>query len=89
CRSFLIQELATVPANGVVLVLGRLAHDSVVRALGSTLSQMPFRHAGELELSDQRTLVSSYHCSRYNPQTRRLTQSMFNDVFSRVRELLS
>jgi len=89
CRSFLIQELATVPANGVVLVLGRLAHDSVVRALGATLSQMPFRHAGELEMPDQRTLVSSYHCSRYNTQTRRLTQSMFNDVFSRVKELLS
>ena len=89
CRSFLIQELATVPVNGVVLVLGRLAHDSVVRALGFTLSQMPFRHAGELKLTDQRTLVSSYHCSRYNTQTRRLTQAMFNDVFSRVRELLS
>jgi len=89
CRSFLIQELATVPVNGVVLVLGRLAHDSVVRAFGFTLSQMPFRHAGELKLPDQRTLVSSYHCSRYNTQTRRLTQAMFDDVFSRVRELLS
>jgi uracil-DNA glycosylase len=50
---------------------------------------MPFRHAGELKLPEQRTLVSSYHCSRYNTQTRRLTQAMFDDVFSRVRELLS
>ena len=89
CRSFLIQELATVPVKGVVLVLGRLAHDSVVRALGFTPSQMRFRHAGELTLPDQRTLVSSYHCSRYNTQTRRLTQAMFNDVFSRIKELLS
>ena len=89
CRSFLIKELVTVPVNGVVLVLGRLAHDSVVRAFGFTPSQMPFRHAGELKLPDQRTLVSSYHCSRYNTQTRRLTQAMFNDVFSRVRKLLS
>ena len=68
CRDFLVHELETVPANGVVLVLGKIAHDSVVRTFGLTPGALPFRHAGEHAIPGGRTLLSSYHCSRYNTQ---------------------
>ena len=88
CRPFLIEELGTVPEGGVILALGKLAHDSVVRALGMRVSEVVFGHASEYRVSDGRTLLSSYHCSRYNTQTGRLTGEMFENVFSRAQELL-
>ncbi len=89
CRTFLINELEAVPPEGVILALGKVAHDSVVRSLGLSVGSLRFQHAGEYALPGGRTLVSSYHCSRYNTQTGRLTTDMFDRVFLRVKEILS
>ena len=89
CRTFLINELDAVPPKGVILALGKVAHDSVVRGLDLSVGSLRFQHAGEYALPGGRTLVSSYHCSRYNTQTRRLTTEMFHRVFFRVKEILS
>ncbi|MEK9941986.1 MAG: uracil-DNA glycosylase [Gammaproteobacteria bacterium] len=89
CRLFLSEELKTVRKGGVILTLGKISHDSVLRALGLSVSALPFRHLGEYSLPQDRILLSSYHCSRYNTQTGRLTQKMFDAVFRRARELIA
>jgi uracil-DNA glycosylase family 4 len=88
CNAFLSAELTAVRPGGVVLALGRIAHDAVLRACDASLAQHRFAHGAEHSLGE-RVLVDSYHCSRYNTQTRRLTASMFRDIFVRVRELLA
>lgn len=87
CNPFLAAELATLPPGGVILALGTLAHNAVLRALGLRIATHRFGHGAEHELGHT-TLVDSYHCSRYNTQTRRLTPDMFRDVFQRIRSLL-
>jgi uracil-DNA glycosylase family 4 len=87
CNAFLRSELQTVPAGGVVLALGKIAHDAVLRSLAEPLARRRFAHGAEHRLGDL-TLLDSYHCSRYNTQTRRLTESMFRAVVARARELL-
>lgn len=87
CNVFLNTELNTLPDGAVIFALGKIAHDAVLRSLGRTLSKYPFGHATEYKL-DGKWLLSSYHCSRYNTQTKRLTAKMFNAVFVRARELL-
>lgn len=90
CRDFLTAELRTVRTGGVLLALGRIAHESLLRALGLRLQQFPFGHARVHELETaQLRLVDSYHCSRYNTQTGRLTEAMFDQVFLSVRALLA
>jgi uracil-DNA glycosylase len=71
----------------VVLALGAIAHGAVLRALGVRPSQMRFGHAAEHALPGDRVLVDSYHCSRYNTNTRRLTAEMFRNVVRRASEL--
>lgn len=88
CNRFLAAELARTPDSSVLMALGTIAHNAVLRAFGLTLSHHKFGHGNEHPLPGQRTLVDSYHCSRYNTNTRRLTQSMFDDVFGRVAALL-
>jgi len=88
CNQYLAAELATLPAGAVVLALGTVSHGAVLRALGLKLSGYPFRHGARHRLPDGRTLLDSYHCSRYNTQTRRLTPAMFNAVFRKARALL-
>ena len=73
----------------MVLALGKIAHAAVLRALGLRLSDYPFGHAGVHQVSDDLCLVDSYHCSRYNTQTRRLTPEMFAHVFRLVRQLMN
>ena len=84
CNRFLAAELAGLPAETTVLALGQIAHQSVLRALGLKLRDYPFAHGSDYCLPDGRRLVSSYHCSRYNTQTRRLTPEMFAAVFSLI-----
>jgi uracil-DNA glycosylase family 4 len=84
CRQFLIATLETMPRLRAIVALGRIAHESTVKALGVRAAAAPFSHgavhqAGELRLYD------SYHCSRYNTNTRVLTPEMFRSVFARVR----
>jgi uracil-DNA glycosylase family 4 len=88
CNSFLSRELETVAQGGVVLALGAIAHQAVLRACELKPTSLKFGHAREHPLPAGRHLLDSYHCSRYNTQTRRLTTDMFENVFRRARELL-
>jgi len=88
CRPFLIETIDAMPALGAVLALGRIAHDSVVSILGVRKKDMPFGH-GAVHVTDRGfALHDSYHCSRYNTNTRVLTESMFRDVFAGIRSRL-
>jgi len=87
CNAFLAHELASVPPDGVVLALGKIAHDAVLRASSLKVSAMKFGHGAEHELPSGLRLVDSYHCSRYNQNTRRLTVEMFHQVLARAVEL--
>ena len=83
CRPHLGAALAALPRARVVIALGRIAHESLVRALGGKPSQARFGHGAEHRLADGRVLIDSYHCSRYNTNTGRLTPEMFEAVFAR------
>jgi uracil-DNA glycosylase len=87
CNDYLRAELQQMPRARVILALGAVAHAAVLRAGGLTLSAHRFAHAAEHALDNDRVLLDSYHCSRYNTQTRRLTTSMFEEVVGRAREL--
>lgn len=89
CNAFLKTEIRGLPDDAVVLALGGIAHQAVLRALGLKLSAYPFGHAARHRLPDGRTLLDSYHCSRYNTQTKRLTTKMFEDVFRSAGRLLA
>lgn len=87
CRSFLMAEIAAMPALGTILTLGRVAHDSTCRALGIRPADLPFGHGScwQAEVGGRSLrLISSYHCSRYNTQTGRLTDAMFADIFRMI-----
>ena len=84
CNPYLAEELRTSPDVKVILALGLVAHKAVLMALGLKQSAWAFGHGTCHDLPDGRTLVDSYHCSRYNTQTRRLTAESFQDVFRLV-----
>ena len=84
CNAYLAADLRTVPEGGVVLALGRIAHDATLRALGLRAAEFPFAHNAAHPLTGERLLVDSYHCSRYNTNTGRLTAAMFDDAFKTV-----
>jgi len=88
CNRYLQAELHSLQGPAVVLALGKIAHDAVLRALHLRLSAHPFGHGHEHQVTGDICLVDSYHCSRYNTQTRRLTPEMFANVFSRVRQIM-
>ena len=88
CNSYLQQELANLAAGGVILALGGIAHKAIISALGLKQVDHPFSHGAEFVVDGDRHLIDSYHCSRYNTQTRRLTEPMFQQVFERARELM-
>lgn len=87
CRPFLSSRIKASSRVAAILALGSIAHDSVLRAHGLKPTFSKFGHAVETELPTGKTLVSSYHCSRYNTQTRRLTTEMFEAVMARAKEL--
>ena len=88
CRQFLAAELAQFRPGSVVIALGSIAHKSVVAAFGLRQKDYVFAHAAEHKMQNGVTLIDSYHCSRYNTQTRRLTDEMFEQVFARAKEML-
>lgn len=88
CSHYIDAELAQSPHDAVFLALGSIAHTAVLRAFGLKASSYPFAHAAEHVLPDGRILLDSYHCSRYNTQTRRLTEAMFVKVFWKAQQLL-
>jgi len=87
CNDFLRAELQQSRRARVILALGAIAHMAVLRACGLPNGAHRFAHAAEHSLSGDRVLLDSYHCSRYNTQTRRLTTSMFEGVIGRARDL--
>jgi uracil-DNA glycosylase family 4 len=89
CNRYLQAELDRLQRPAVALALGKIAHDAVLRALQLRLSAYPFGHEHVHHLPGNLCLVDSYHCSRYNTQTRRLTPQMFANVFSRVRRIMA
>jgi uracil-DNA glycosylase family 4 len=88
CNSFLEKELDGLASGAVVVALGSIAHNAVIKARGLRQKAYPFGHNNLHLLPDGLQLIDSYHCSRYNTQTRRLTSEMFHAVFARARELL-
>lgn len=86
CNSFLAQELAVLPQGGAILALGTIAHEAVLRASGVKVKDFKFGHNARHVLPNGATLYDSYHCSRYNTQTKRLTVSMFHQVFESIFE---
>lgn len=86
CRPFFLGAMAHYSHLKVILALGHIAHQTILRAFGITLSSMPFKHGAAYQLSPEIQLVDSYHCSRYNQNTRRLTEDMFEDVFAKIIE---
>lgn len=86
CNSFLAAELSGIR---LIIALGGIAHRAVIKAKGLKQGRHKFGHAAEHALGDGSLLLDSYHCSRYNTQTKRLTESMFNGIFERANELLT
>jgi uracil-DNA glycosylase len=84
CNGYLQVELACLPTGAAVLALGQVAHAAVLMALGLKSGAYPFSHAAVHDLPGHRRLYDSYHCSRYNTQTRRLTPEMFEAVFAGI-----
>jgi uracil-DNA glycosylase family 4 len=87
CRNFLKAAIAGMPNLAAAVLLGRVAHESTVRALGHSSASLPFSH-GAKHTAGPLTLFDSYHCSRYNTNTGVLTPQMFQDVFAAVRRHL-
>ena len=84
CNPFLASELEALPKEAAVLALGSVAHGAVLRALGLRAKDFSFSHGVEHGLPNGIKLYDSYHCSRYNTQTKRLTEAMFHDVFRAI-----
>lgn len=87
CRKYLVAELDRMKKMKAIVALGKIAHDSAIRALDGKLSQYKFAHGAKHEIGGY-TLFDSYHCSRYNTNTGRLTPKMFRDVFKSARKLI-
>ncbi len=87
CRPFFASRYAALPNLKVFFALGSIAHETILRAHGMKPTDAKFAHGAEAELPGSRLLVSSYHCSRYNTQTRRLTAEMFETAMKRARDL--
>lgn len=91
CRPFLASRIAALPRLEAILCLGKISHDNTLRALGQRLKDASFGHGATADLDGPNgplRLFDSYHCSRYNTNTRRLTEAMFEDVFADIRAYL-
>jgi len=86
CNEYLAEELAQLPPGGIAIALGLVAHNAVLKALAVRKASYKFAHGSDFTLPNELRLLSSYHCSRYNTNTKRLTPDMFADVFRLARE---
>lgn len=89
CNGYLRAELQTLTGKLVILALGRIAHEAILTAMDLKKSLYPFAHNALHQLDEQRYLLDSYHCSRYNTQTRRLTEPMFRQVFASAKSIIN
>jgi len=91
CNAYVAEELSVLPGGAAVLALGTIAHQAVLMALRLRKSEFSFGHGARHQLPGELTLFDSYHCSRYNTQTKRLTEAMFEavigDIANHVRTL--
>lgn len=81
CRNFLIEEIKAMPGLKTIISLGLISHNAVLKTLGHKISAFKFAHGARHDVGRGITLLDSYHCSRYNTQTNRLTTEMFEAVF--------
>lgn len=88
CRPFFAARLANLPKLRIILALGRIAHDQTLTTLGKRKALFPFAHGARHELAPGLALYDSFHCSRYNTNTGRLTTQMFHAVFAAIRQEL-
>lgn len=88
CRPFLTERIAALPHLAAIVALGRIAHDSTLTALGARKVSFPFAHGARHAVRPGLALFDSFHCSRYNTNTGRLTPDMFRAVFAAVKEHL-
>ena len=84
CRPYLMEAIASLPQLTTFIALGKVAHDSLCRSFGVPLNQAKFAHGAVHRLPDGKRLIDSYHCSRYNQNTRRLDAAMFEAVFAKA-----
>jgi uracil-DNA glycosylase family 4 len=89
CNRYLSAELKQLPQGALILALGTIAHQAVLLATGSKRSAFAFAHGAHHQLDGGLTLVDSYHCSRYNTQTRRLSAAMFESVFAGIAAIIA
>ena len=88
CRQFLEHRIRALPQLTSIVTLGKIAHDSTIKALGGRLKNHPFGH-GNTTVIKTYAVTASYHCSRYNTNTKRLTPQMFESIFASVRRALN
>ncbi len=88
CNQFLAKEIETMPAGSLLIALGGIAHRAIIKAAGLRQADYKFGHAAEHDVEGRFTMLDSYHCSRYNTNTGRLTTEMFRAVFARAREIV-
>ncbi len=84
CNGFLRNELVSLPTSTRILALGGIAHNAVLMSFGLKTSTAKFGHAAQHALPSGHTLFDSYHCSRYNTNTKRLTEATFHAVFAKI-----
>ncbi|MGI9464245.1 MAG: uracil-DNA glycosylase [Aestuariivirgaceae bacterium] len=88
CNDFLASEITSLPRLNCILALGRIAHEAVLTSQGLVRSRYKFAHNARHELPGGLSLIDSYHCSRYNTNTGRLTPEMFSQVFDQIASLV-
>ncbi len=91
CNVYLKAEIAQFKKNTVIIALGLIAHKAVIKAIDGKQSDYKFKHNARHVLSSngsEHTLIDSYHCSRYNTNTKRLTEKMFHDVFRKAQKII-
>ena len=88
CRPYLVDEIGAMPNLKVVMALGSIAHNTILSTLGERRASYKFAHGALHGLSNRLILADSYHCSRYNTNTGRLTEEMFESVFAAIGEIL-
>lgn len=88
CNQYLVEELRNIEKRAVILCLGQISHKAVIKALQLKQTEYPFSHGGMHQLDDGRIILDSYHCSRYNTNTGRLTEAMFDDIFLQIKAQL-
>ena len=89
CRDFLVEQIKAMPKLKIIMALGGIAHNNVLSALELRRALYKFGHNAQHEITDDLLLIDSYHCSRYNTNTGRLTEDMFNQVFVSIKKALN